>query len=380
MNAMGGERPEKATDPSARRSVFLRRPTWPCRLMALPFLGACGAVLGLVVLYHWPRVNVPVYYFTVRPALVWFCMVVPFGLTGLVAVRAPWFLGWCALWVVGLMASQEVLQALKPWKRSARARFRQVRSASGNPGHATGRLLVPLRVVSWNVMGGRLGAREGVEQLAALEPDIVLMQEWPGGRIGRPLKESDYFGEFNVAGAWQAIATRFPIQQVAVPELPKYRCEAWRVRVAPGADIICVNVHMAPLGIKTQVLRGWTVGRLRKVIRRTRRDLDGVRAVVRRFLREGPVILAGDFNLPPYYPDLRRATADLKECFAENGFGWGGTAPARMPVMRPDMIFAPRDARVYYAGAVPTRYSDHYMALAELEVPIPRTQAVQAMR
>jgi len=37
------------------------------------------------------------------------------------------------------------------------------------------------------------------------------------------------------------------------------------------------------------------------------------------------------------------------------------------------MIFVPMDATVYYAAAVPTRFSDHHMVLAEVEVSVPRT-------
>ncbi|MCK4375074.1 MAG: hypothetical protein KAX19_07085, partial [Candidatus Brocadiae bacterium] len=62
--------------------------------------------------------------------------------------------------------------------------------------------------------------------------------------------------------------------------------------------------------------------------------------------------------------------ATLKDCFSANGYGWGRTAPAKLPVVRIDMIFVPHHAEVYYASAVPTRFSDHYMMLTEVVVPV----------
>ncbi len=361
-----------------RWARFLRRPSWlSMLLLALPFVGGCLAVPVLVLLYHWPTVNVPVYYFTVRPAAVWFCMVAPFVLSGIVAVRTRWFLCGCLLWAIGFIATEEVLQTAKLFEGRARATFQETQRSFLNPGRfgktGDGRVSVPLRIVTWNVMGGRLGSREALEQLAGLEPDIILMQECSGRRIRESLKESDYFREFNVDGSYQTILTRFPVERLRVERLSRFRCYAWRVRVAPDADLICVNVHLAPHRLRTQIIRGWTVKGLRNAIRHTREELEGVRGTVDQFAAEAPVILAGDFNLPPRYADLRWATAGLKDCFAENGFGWGKTVPTKLPALRIDMIFVPSDARVYYARAVPTRYSDHYMTLAEVEIPVNRS-------
>ena len=59
---------------------------------------------------------------------------------------------------------------------------------------------------------------------------------------------------------------------------------------------------------------------------------------------------------------------DLKDCFSTNGYGWGKTVLARLPVARIDMVFVPQDAEVFYAGAVPTSYSDHFMVITEVDV------------
>ena len=83
-----------------------------------------------------------------------------------------------------------------------------------------------------------------------------------------------------------------------------------------------------------------------------------------------PVLIAGDFNLPPCYADLRRTMAGFQDTFARRGSGWGKTVPAKLPLMRIDMVYAPAQATVYHARALPTRFSDHRPVVVELEVPL----------
>ncbi len=136
--------------------------------------------------------------------------------------------------------------------------------------------------------------------------------------------------------------------------------------------VTCLNVHLTPLRLVAQVLRGWTREDLRKDVAHTRQELATLGDALELLGADGAVVLAGDFNLPPYYPDLLRATADYQDCCVANGFGWGKTGPADFPAVRIDMIFVPEDAKVHYAGAVRTIYSDHSMTLAEVTIPVTR--------
>ena len=359
-------------------SQLLRKRAWLCGLLGLSFAFACLGVVTLVLLYHWPRANVPVYYFTIRPAFVWFGMLAPFLVVGIFGVRLHWFLCGCVLFATGFLACEEALQVLKPFRQRVREEFVTAKMAfasymdHSNP--KTARLNVPLRIITWNVAGGRFGAEKAIEQIADLEPDIVFFQEsWGGADLKTAKSLHKQFRHFHIDGGRTFILSRFPIARLPSGPLAGNRGSVWKLEITPGMQIICVNVHLSPQDLRTQVIRGFTWAGLEKAIRRIQRELQDMRGYLDLYSGAAPVVLAGDFNLPPYYPDLRQATASLKDCFAENGYGWGRTAPARLPALRVDMIFVPEDTKVYYASSVPTRHSDHHMTLAEVSIPV-RTQ------
>jgi len=312
-------------------------------------------------------------------------MLAPFLVFGLPVLRWRWFALGCGLWLLAFLGTEEVLPYFRPFAGRARARFWSARMAfnsyMASGGTLAGTVEVPLRVITWNIREGTKDARASVEQLAALDPDIVLFQEfWPGREVTmrEALQESDHFRAYYVAGRRRAILSRWPVKPFDDSVAPRSLSTAWRVEVAPGLSIICVNAHLTPLALKTQLLRGWSWRHLQRAVARTRRELTELRAALEFYAQRGSVVLGGDFNLPPYYPELRRATASFKDCFRANGFGWGKTAPVKLPAMRPDMIFVPPASRVYYAGAVPTQWSDHYMTLVEVAVPVVAQQSLAA--
>ncbi len=232
---------------------------------------------------------------------------------------------------------------------------------------------LPLRLVTWNVAEGRGKPYRNVEQLAALDPDIVLMQEFGPGRgtnMEQAVRGAAAFSGYHMAGIRRTILSRWPVEELHYNPLKDGLATVWRVHVARGLSLVCIDVHLTAPTLKTQLLRGWSWEELRKSAQRSREELEVLGELLKHYSLQGTVILAGDFNLPPYYPDLRRARGSFLDCFAEAGYGWGKTAPARLPAMRPDQIYVPPGSHVYYAAAVPTRYSDHYMTLAEVTVPM----------
>ncbi len=358
-------------EPGARRSGglrMLRRPTWLCRVCAAVFAVACAGVLGLVVLYRWPRANVPVYYFTVRPAFIWLAMVAPGFAVGALGVRWQWAALGVALWCVGLLATDEWVSCARVPSERAREEFRRARAEFlESPAGGSGAL--PLRVVSWNVLGGRLGAQALVEELASLQPDLVLMQEGSETRMAKSIRSSPYFGSLHYRDSSTAVLSRFPLERVE-HELPRWRGAAYRVAVGPGRSFVCVNVHVRRADLKTQIVRGLSWSGLARAVTKTRAELEGIRRTVARYLETEPVVVAGDFNLPPHYAGLRRALAPLRDCFARAGTGWGRTAPAHMPLVRVDMVFAPPDARIFHCAALDTQRSDHRPVVVEIAVPL----------
>lgn len=359
------------------RGGFLRKRT-PLRLaQAAVFLAGCLASAVVLFLYLWPRANWLVYYFTVRPSFVWLGMGVPLIAAGAFAVRWRWFLTGCAFWLICLMATGDARQTLKLFPDRSRSRFQVAqyayRSLRERPEFADRARSVPLRIVTWNVAGGTKGAQGAVDQLAALDPDIVFLQEivWSGkSEITKGLRESPRLRSYHLASRWKVgVLSRFPVHKVASRSLHEWRGGVFQVEVEPGVVVTCICVHLRTMDLRAQFLRGWTVPGLTRAVEGHRGELGAVADLVEHYSREGSVILAGDFNLPPNYADLRSATAGLRECFNTNGYGWGGTVPARSPVLRIDQIYVPQNTDVFYAGTMPTRNSDHCAMVAEVALP-----------
>lgn len=363
----------KAEAGASGRPGFLRRSTWFCRLMAVPFVLACVGALVLVVIFRWPTTTVPTYYFIMRPAFVWFGAVGAGLIPGLLGVRFRWFLLGAALFGVCFLSSSEALHVVRPFRSRAREEFAAARmgyASAAKGGEASPADQVPLRLLTWNIAGSGLGAAGEVERLTQMAPDIIFLQECSGGENLTPaLMQHEFFRQYHLGSGGRKLISRFPLKRLSNVALHKWRADVWQLQVA-DRPVTCINVHLSRHDLRTQLVRGFTWDGLRKAIVRTRHELSDLRQTLLHYARRGTVIVAGDFNLPARYPELLRATRGWKDCFATRGFGWGGTVPAKFPAIRVDKIFVPAGARVCYAGSVPTRLSDHYMALAEVMLPL----------
>jgi len=353
---------------SRRRGAwrFLRQRRPAHMLAALFLIGSCAAAAMLYAAYNASRTSVAVYYLVTRPAMVWFAMTAPGLVIGFFGVRKRWWLVFLAFWAACLFGSDDLRQLFKLFPGGARERFETSRMAFAhflNKGRLEGDVLeAPLRVVSWNVAEGRFGGEAVTAKLEALDADLILTQEFYWGsetEVEGPLLRSPSLrNRFHVFNR-QAIISRFPVRSVSRRGyLPEWRCAVYQVDITPDAPLFVVNCHLSAPVLKTQVLRGWSVKALRSAIANSQRELEGLRKLVEYYMSRGPVLVAGDFNLPPGYPGLRFLKVTHQDCFAANGYGWGKTAPNRYrnaripPQMRVDMIWAPRGAALC-GGMVP---------------------------
>ena len=142
-------------------------------------------------------------------------------------MRRRWFVLGCAFWMIGparLRGTSGVGQAVP---RSAPDEVRSEPDGlsqfqQGSHGDEIEVLDVPLRIVSWNVRAGTLGAAQAVAQLAALRPDVALLEEVAWGdhtAMFDAFHASPYFREYQVTRlkAHQngiAIVSRFPVTEV----------------------------------------------------------------------------------------------------------------------------------------------------------------------
>lgn len=375
LNGTGGENAN-----SAERSPRLLRQATPlCVSQAMCLAAACAGAAVLFAVYRTQTPTVLVYYFVTRPAFLWFGMLVPFLLVGVMGVRVRWAVLGVGAVLLLYVSSAEVLQVLKFWTVRARQEFRAAQMGYRSfvsREHADGRTLsVPLRVVSWNVKGGSLGAVHLAAALADMEPDIAVLQESSDAALHRAIRENVSFAGYTLSGGRQSLLTRFPVEPLDARPFGPDRANAWRVWVRADVSVVVINTHLSPTVLRTQLLTGWSVAGVRAAIQRTASELADLGGLVGWFSDGDAVILGGDFNLPPGYPGLSDATRGLKDCFAENGFGWGRTAPNRLPAVRADHVYVPVHARVHFCAAPPTQFSDHRPVVAEVSVPlVPREE------
>lgn len=372
-------RPRKAEQSAeaVRASFFVRSDALRSRLLALVFVAGCLACLALAALYRWPEVNLVTCSLAPLPPFAAFGVLLPVIALGGFGVRRGWLLVGLILWCVGLFVTEEAVQALRPFPGRARERFITARMAYrsylADSSVDSGAVPVPLRVVSWNVQGARGLDAVGLARLASLQPDIVLLQECRMSTLKRGLQESGVLRDYHMDGGRQVLLSRFRCERQDDVPLRAWRGSVWRVQPSPGRYVHCINVHLARNVLHPSFVRYWRPERVREAIADTARRLEELRRTIEVCREKGPVIVAGDFNLPPHYPGIRQATGGLVDCFAEGGYGWGKTIPAGLPLYRVDMIFAPREAEVYYAAAVRASASDHRMTVAEVEVPLNAT-------
>jgi vancomycin resistance protein VanJ len=223
-----------------------------------------------------------------------------------------------------------------------------------------------LVVMSWNA-DGSVRDREGFRALLAAEaPDVVLLQEFGPG-------EEDAFGPgWNVARSpgGLAAAARHPLTFVA-----ELRPNTFH---RPGtAAVFDVGVSRGPVRVLNVHLPTARPG-LEDVLARRRAGLAELEAVTAdqddasgtaRVLAAAPpqpMVVAGDFNLPPESRVFRRHWGDMPDAFARAGFGFGWTKETSWHGARIDHVLYDRSWTCYWCRVGPALGSDHRCLIAHV--------------
>jgi endonuclease/exonuclease/phosphatase family metal-dependent hydrolase len=222
---------------------------------------------------------------------------------------------------------------------------------------------VRLRVATYNVQSFRAGVEAVREVLAALEPDVVLLQECRTRRAAEGLAR--LLGMDAVTShRWlrrprNGVLVRPPwrVASVDVRDLPRTGRSLRRGFVVAhlrrvGARVAAVSVHLGLVGAE-RLLHA--------------RELTDFLASV-----EGPVLVGVDANEPPDGAAVRWIADRYFDAFAAVGGVGGETFPAGAPTVRIDYLFVREGVRVLSARAVAgpavARASDHRPVVADLEL------------
>ena len=247
-----------------------------------------------------------------------------------------------------------------------------------------------LKILSFNIHKGlslfnrRFTLPQLKEQLAALSPDLIFLQEVQGKNDARAKKFENWplipQHEFLAGSAWygayasnrnyeaghhgNAILSRFPIVSVHNQNVTDFSFEGRgllhaKVALMDGRFIHCVSVHLSLF---------------QKSRKKQMRQLVSYLQNLPNFDSQTPLIIAGDFN--DWQNDGAKFLAqplDLKEVFTEltpkskpvKSF------PALFPVLSLDRIYiknlTPLSAKLLKSGAW-QKISDHSALWAELEI------------
>ncbi|HEX7449904.1 MAG TPA: endonuclease/exonuclease/phosphatase family protein [Pirellulales bacterium] len=233
---------------------------------------------------------------------------------------------------------------------------------------------VQLRVLTCNVAidAVRDGALSGL--IEKVQPDVVALQEAPADAEARWFSTGLWY--FERAGR-VLVASRFPIEQASSAH--------WRDIGAEGSLLRCdVNIDgdlchvfgihlMTPReGLEAVLSHGW---RSRPTLENNT-HLRGLQSAGARRLVErvsGPVIVAGDFNLPVDSLIYRKNWGAWVNAFSTCGWGLGHTKQTRWFGARIDHVLANDDWRFTRCWVGPDVGSDHLPLIADVYL---RRQAV----
>lgn len=229
-----------------------------------------------------------------------------------------------------------------------------------------------VRVLSLNRGTKDLDSKTFTTLVANGRYDIVCIQEF------RPDPVLDLY--FATAG-WNrnkngSIWTRFPIiEDLGSLSTDAYEVHgAWpvrlsrvRIRLKNGREALVASAHMPTMTYGFQHLSKLDFSWFNYYVSWRSRQTDELAEVLHKS-GEVPVIVGGDFNMPPDSPFMKRLREHFPSSFEEAGWGYGYTRPSRLCWAGIDRVLASRDCRFVSSRVGPLVGSDHRPIDAEIVV------------
>lgn len=290
--------------------------------------------------------------FTVTPIWVWGAIGLALSCGAFYFLRAALSLVLTAVWAVTiLVGADEARLLMKPGGETP------------VPGPAAAyRNQAVVRVLTLNCAHLEFG--DPTEDIAAWQPDIVLLQEISPGdlfRIRTALYGKGGDQRFHVTNG---IATRWKVEREVRNSL--FREQQLTVRRPDGVEIEVVNVHLksAETNLALWKPSAWREHRADRQSRRSELYI-GLQLLHQTTTPERPVLFGGDFNCPASDPSRLLLEGEFTDAFAAAGTGWGDTFQRRVPILRLDRLYTTPQLTAVRCAAVTTRHSDHRMVVAD---------------
>lgn len=234
-----------------------------------------------------------------------------------------------------------------------------------------------LRVMTYNVKWGTRGATAVMTNVAAADPDILIMQDAMGA-VDNVLARLKKPGLYVVRFMQFTVLSKYPITDVlyntSVPVRRYHTFLRCTIHVQ-GQSITLYDAHlMTPRYALGSLADNGTegAGDLQQNARVRLQEAVTLAEHVR--TANGPVIVAGDLNAPVQSRVCRALTdGGLRDAFSEAGWGYGYTygqsTALKRPFVRIDHILLSPEWAVVNCREGRARGSDHSPVIADLILP-----------
>lgn len=234
-----------------------------------------------------------------------------------------------------------------------------------------------VRVVSFDRGGGGFDPSALVRFVADERADVLCLQNAQHDPV-----LDGYFRQIGWHSDGEGtIWSRFPIVQDLGPSVDEFevrgdraaKLHRARIRLKNGREVVVANVLMPAMDDAFSGLARRDFERIRLFSDWRRRQALKVRDALRATAAT-PLILAGDFNMPPDSPTMGLLREAYASGFERVGWGYGYTRPGPLPWIAADRILASRECRFTSCRVGPRIGPAHRPIVAEVIVgPVRRS-------
>ncbi|MBI3911381.1 MAG: endonuclease/exonuclease/phosphatase family protein [Armatimonadetes bacterium] len=231
-----------------------------------------------------------------------------------------------------------------------------------------------LRIMTYNIWQAATGVERTLAVIQKEAPDVLALQETAGGPRGEEFAaalQKLFPGYSFLRASEYLIASRYRILASEMRRLDSRgrRQTLWAQLDGPTGpfNLFVVHLYTAMHGdnvVLTPSDLPDYLGRTASLRLREAYTLVGALADC-----QGPVVVVGDLNTPPYGLVYSILTRGLRDAFDVGGFAWGFTYPAHVPLLRIDHILVSARWHVRRAWVGGGKGSDHRPVVADLVLP-----------
>lgn len=231
---------------------------------------------------------------------------------------------------------------------------------------------VLLRVITYNAGEGRTDPGVVGRYIKSERPDVLIINEWQSAasELLPELPEGWHVAEHQNA----AVFSRYPIKSVDRLGPDRFR-KPWRAPAlrceleCPAGTIYVMGLHLDTPREGLDAIRKsrWNSGpEMEQILEDRRRESEMASQLAAESI--GPVVVAGDFNMPVDSDLYGRYWFRWQNAFSIAGLGYGHTKFTRFFGIRIDHVLASREWQVLAARVGPNLGGDHRPVLVDLQL------------